>query len=617
MKTITYFLRLLLFWIVFFLLQQILFFFFGSQYYLGTWQDFLISIALGMRMNLAAAMYLCSVPILFLIFSFFVKKDKQVDTLLKYTTLFLLGLCCVLCAADIGIYKAWGTKFNAKALSYLAFPKDVFPVLFARETFFLFPLLIFEFWFFKWLRNKIVRSYEQDLLAAWRKIVVACVMLACFIIGARGGIQKLPLNRNQIFVSEHALLNYAAMNSFWNLAELLSHPKEPSSNPYPFYSDKLSLSYCQEFEKVKKDSTQSILKNNRPNIVLVFLESWTADLIASLGGEKNVAPYFDTLSKEGMSFSNFYSTGFRTEQGLLAMLSAQPAQPQGSAIYAWGKFDKLPNLFTEMNKQGYGTSFYYGGRLQFDNVEAYLRSAGVKHMVGENNFEIKKRVNWGAYDEEIFALHLKELQQTKEPFFSMLGTITTHEWWDSEVTHKFKGSKDELADKFRNTLAYSDSCLYAYIQNAKKQKWYANTLFVLLADHGCRYPLQRNNFESGRYHIPMLLLGGALKEDYKGIINDKISSHTDLPATLLNQMQLNDSLFPRSKNIFNRYSPEFAYYTFDNGFGLITKDKTLIYDHYQQKDINNSEADAKSMQLLTYGKAYLQTTNSFNIGLQK
>ncbi|MBK9672254.1 MAG: sulfatase-like hydrolase/transferase [Bacteroidetes bacterium] len=110
----------------------------------------------------------------------------------------------------------------------------------------------------------------------------------------------------------------------------------------------------------------------------MFLESWTADVVECLGGEKSVAPRLGKLAEEGILFTNFYSTGYRTEQGLLAMLSAFPAQPQSSVIYNWGTFDKLPNLFRTMNNNGYYTSFYYGGRLQFDNVEAYLRSAGVK-----------------------------------------------------------------------------------------------------------------------------------------------------------------------------------------------------------------------------------------------
>ena len=270
-----------------------------------------------------------------------------------------------------------------------------------------------------------------------------------------------------------------------------------------------------------------------------------------------------------------------------------------------------------MNSNGYNTSFFYGGRLQLDNVEAYLIIAGVKRIVGENDFAIKKRTVWGAYDEEIFALHLKEIKTMKQPFFTMLGTITTHEWWDADVPQIFSKSGDDVADKFRNTVHYSDSCIYAYIKNAQQQSWYDSTIFILVADHGCKFPLQRNNYETGRYHIPMLMIGGALKDEYKGKINNRVASHTDIAATLCAQLKIKTNNYPRSKNIFNPYSPAFAYYAFDNGFGIVTKDKSVIYDNYQSKDLLNANSDSLTVKLQKYGKAYLQCSNSFVVGNEK
>ena len=616
MKVFLFLGRLFLFWFTFFVFQQLLFFYFGSDSYTGTSIEFGNSLLLGLRMNLSGILFITSIPILFLLASVWGLNEKITNAVIKWETIILLVFCCILCAADIGIYKAWGTKFNAKALAYLAYPKEVLPLLYARETFFLVPLLIGEIVFFLWFRKKIVAEFQTVFYKIPAKIIVTILVLTFFIIGVRGGTQKVPLNRNQVFYSKHQLLNYSAMNSFWNFSDLFFHPIETTKNPFPFYNDKLALQYYQEFNKAAKDTTIHILKAKHPNIILIFLESWTADLVECVGGEKNVAPRFSDLAKEGTLFTNFYSTGYRTEQGLLAMLSGFPAQPQGSVIYSWGKFDKLPNLFTDMNSMGYYTSFFYGGRLQFDNVEAYLRSAGVQRLVGENDFVIKRRVQWGAYDEETFALHIRELKTMKQPFFSTLGTVTTHEWFDSDVPKLFK-SGDEVGDKFRNTMHYSDSCLYAYIKAAQHQSWYDSTLFILVADHGCRFPLYRNNYEIARHHIPMLLIGGALKEDYRGKINERVSSHTDIAATLLAQLNIHSSGYPRSKNIFNPYSPAFAYYAFDNGFGLVTKDKSIIYDNYQKKDMLNAAPDSLSLRLQKYGKAYLQCTNSFVVGASK
>lgn len=614
MKQLNYLAKLLLFWFGFFIFQQVLFIFFNSDSYTGSSSELFECVLLGLRMNLAGILFILALPVLFLILSFWGLAQKIALAVIKWETLIIIVIATLLCTVDIGIYKAWGTKFNAKALAYLAFPKDVFPLLYAKATLFLFPVILLELIFFFWWRKKMLSNFEFIPVKIPLRLVLSILLVVGFIIGVRGGTQKIPLNRNQVFYSKHSLLNYAAMNSFWNFADLLFHPIENTKNPYLFYDQKLAQTYFQDFNCASKDTSIQILTSTRPNLVLIFLESWTADVVECVGGEKGVAPKYSELAKEGMLFTNFYSSGFRTEQGLLAMLSAFPAQPQGSVIYSWGKFDKLPNLYNELDSAGYATSFYYGGRLQFDNVEAYLRSGGAQRMVGEHDYPFKKKTIWGAYDEEIFDLHLSDLQKSKQPFFSMLGTITTHEWWDTDVPVLFKDSKSAEADKYRNTVHYSDSCLYAYIKAAQKQDWYKNTLFILVADHGCRVPQLRNNYDVGRHHIPMLLLGGALKPEYQGKINDRIASHTDLAATLFAQLNIHSNKFTRSKNIFNPYSPAFAYYAFDNGFGIVTKNKSVIYDNYQAKDILNAEPDSLSERLIKYGKAYLQCTNSFRVG---
>jgi phosphoglycerol transferase MdoB-like AlkP superfamily enzyme len=345
-----------------------------------------------------------------------------------------------------------------------------------------------------------------------------------------------------------------------------------------------------------------ILTTQSPNIVIVFLESWGADAIACLGGEIGITPKFEDLTKEGLLFTQFYSTGFRTEQGLIATLSATPALPVGSVIQSFGKFDKLPNLYKTFNEAGYHTSFYTGGRLFFDNVEAYLRAAGVQSMKGENEWEIHKRTVWGAYDEETFAYHLSEMNALPQPFFTAVSTMTTHEWFDAKVPTVFSGDADNINDHYRNTMHYADSCLYAYLTQAKQQPWYNNTVFIVVADHACKFPKNRNNYDQQRHHIPLLIIGGALQQEWKGKTIDKVGSHTDIAATLMGQLNKPASNFPYSKNMFNATNPAFAYYAFDNGFGMVTDSATVIYDHNRNVVIT----EKPNLGLESKGKAFLE-----------
>ncbi|MES2778307.1 MAG: LTA synthase family protein [Bacteroidota bacterium] len=606
--------RLLLFWILFFFIQRLIFLGINFDSDAYTLREFWLCQLKALPMDIAAACYLLAIPALAIITGMFINREVLINTIIRIETLVMIVLCSVIGSGDAGLFKVWGTKINSKALSYFAYPDEVLPTVMAWENIGLFLIITAQIIVFYQLAKKLIIPFEKFLMPVWQKGIVSLVMLGLVLVGIRGGIQPVPINRNWVFFSKHTVLNFAALNGFWNMAELAARPLEPRENPYQYFKDEDAERLLKQLHNTPSDSSETILTTTRPNIVIIFLESWAGDVIGCLDGEKGVAPKFDELAKEGILFNHFYSTGFRTEQGMLAVLSAYPAQPISSIIQDFGKFTKLPNLYHVMNEQGYQTSFYTGGRLQFDNIEAYLHAAGVQTMVGETQFPIQKRTLWGAYDDETFAMHLMALNQTQQPFFSALTTMTTHEWYDADVPRYFSGDADQVNDKYRNTMHYADSCLYTYIKQAQQQPWYQNTLFVLVADHSCKFPKGRNNFEVKRHHIPMVLMGGALKKEYAGTVNTRVASHLDIAASLLAQMKLPAANFPRSKNMFNKYAPAFAYYAFDNGFGMITADKQVIFDHNQQKDVLEPiPSDTLALRLQNWGKAFLQTNFQENL----
>ncbi len=523
-------------------------------------------------------------------------------------------ICSILLCSDMSLFEVWGTKINSKALGYMKYPKELMPTVFTIQNTNLFLVILFQIVVASWLYHKFIKIETQKIHPIWLRIIFAILLPLLLIIGFRGGIQRVPINRNWVFFSNASVLNYGALNSFWNTANLLTHPIEKQENPYSFYQQEEAIRFTEEMHRPLNDSNVLFVNTNRPNIVIIFLESWAADVMECLGGESDVTPLFGKLAEDGILFTNFYSTGYRTEQGFLATLSATPALPVGSIIQTFGKFEKLPNLYRTFNGLGYQTSFYSGGRLFFDNIEAYLRSAGVQVMKGENEWEIKKRTVWGAYDEEIFDLHIREMNATKEPFFSALTTMTTHEWFDADVPKVFKNDPDKVNDGYRNTMHYADSCLYAYMQESKKQPWYKNTIFLIVADHACKFPKGRSNYEAKRHHIPMLVTGGAIDEKWRGTRNQTIGSHTDIAATLLTQLQIKSSDFSFSKDLFNPGFSRFAYYAFDNGFGMITKDGHVIYDHNRQMitEIHGNDS-AKLIDIANKGKAYLQVQFQNNL----
>lgn len=198
-----------------------------------------------------------------------------------------------------------------------------------------------------------------------------------------------------------------------------------------------------------------------------MLESWGAETVGILNKETDATPYFSAMAKEGLLFTQFYSTGFRTEQALAAIVAGFPSQPKTTIIRKFGKFDKMPSLAKSLAAIHYHTSYYYGGDLQFANTEAYLKSSGFNKIIGQNDFKYKLYNEWGAFDEDLFAFVSKDYNNNPQPFFSIVMTSTSHEPFDNRVEKVFKNMG--LAGDYLNVVHYTDKALYQFIESSKKK----------------------------------------------------------------------------------------------------------------------------------------------------
>jgi phosphoglycerol transferase MdoB-like AlkP superfamily enzyme len=214
---------------------------------------------------------------------------------------------------------------------------------------------------------------------------------------------------------------------------------------------------------------------------------------------------------------------------------------------------------------------------------------------------------WGKYDETVFARQLTDMNSEKQPFFSTLLTLTNHEPYSLPGKAKF-GNSDNAA-KFKSTAYYTDSCINAYLNNAKKESWYPNTLFIFVADHGHVLPKQAHEIYSPeRYHIPLLFYGDVIKDEFKGRKFSNVGSQIDIAATLLAQLKIPSKEFVWSKNLLNPYTKPFAYFSWDNGMGFIDNQQCVTFDNVGKMILDNSNPKdkVKTAQLLDHAKAYLQ-----------
>lgn len=607
MKTrFKYFFLTYVFFVLIFIIQKPLFMLYHLPLFKeATWKDWFLVPYHGLPLDFSLAGYLTIIPGLLLICTIWSRKRLWRRLAKAYFAIIAIILSAVF-VIDLGLYRYWGFRLDTTPLFYFcSSPGDALASASAWEliggvmALLLMTALLYAL-FYLLLRDDVL---EKKLLPLNRPFFTFLFVLlwAALFIPIRGGFKVSTMNIGKVYFSENMRLNHAATNPLFSL--LASSQKQVSfKQQYRFMKDDeanklVAQMYDQDVvHRSYQPPQQWILTTARPNILFVVMESFSSKLMASLGGERNVAVNLDRLSAEGLLFRHFYATSFRTDRGLVSILSGFPSQPTTSIMKMPKVSQSLPSIAASLRKVGYTADYYYGGDADFTNMRSYLKGTGFEKIVCDDDFPVSDRLSkWGAPDHLLFEKVLSNLRQNKhqKPWFKVVQTSSSHEPFDVPY-HR-------LNDKVLNAFAYTDSCVGHFVDELKKLPLWKNTLVVLVPDHlGC-YPQDIDNLSVERYQIPLIFLGGALKGP--GTV-DIHGSQTDIAATLLGQMGIAHHEFTYSKDMFNPSSPHFAFFTFPDAFGLVDEDNQVVFNNESKKVVlDRGKRPGKN---LKRGKAYLQ-----------
>ncbi len=564
----------------------------------------------GAKLDLSFAAYLSAIPFL-LVFVRLLWKRFPAAGIIRWYTFALLGIISVLLAADLELYAHWGFRLDATPLQYLNTPAEM--AASAGSA----PLLLLTFVALA-LAGIFIVVYRLffDLAkyktggVRWPVAVVSFVMIALLVLPMRGGVQQIPINQSIAYFSDKPFVNHASLNMPWNMLHSVLKYGESSVNPYLYLPADSAETKVQRLYTAVSDSSRQLVKSGKPNVLFIIMESYSAKMVEHLGGEKGITPNLDKLAREGVTFTNFYASGDRSQKGLVSILSGYPVQPATSIVKIPKKSEKLPQLSLSFEQHGYKTSFFYGGELEFANLKSYFVNGGYDKLIDKYDFpEESYNSKWGAHDHVLFERVLKDLKSEKEPFFSTVYTLSSHEPFEIPTKPQFPVTDD--VSKYRNSVYYTDWALGNFIKAAKKENWWQNTLVVLIADHGHPYPNKDPNHVPSKFHIPFILTGGAVTQ--QGLTIDAIGSQTDIAATLLSQLNLPFEQYNWSRNLLAPTANPFAFYVFQDGFGYLTPAGEVTFDNTSQKVITQDKAVTNDQ--LEMGKAYLQ--HSFKDFLEK
>ena len=434
-----------------------------------------------------------------------------------------------------------------------------------------------------------------------RTSIILLLLTGLLFLPIRGGITVSTMNTGQAYYSQNAYLNHSAVNPLFSLLESITH-QEDFASQYRFLKDKEADKIFATMTSTSDENTYPLLneatfKKGTPDILIVIMESFASDIMPSMGSYKDVAVCLDSIAQQSILFTRFYANSFRTDRGMVSILSGYPAQPTTSIMRYPRKTSQLPSIARNLAKyKNYKTTYYYGGDADFCNMRSYLVSQGYQHIISDANFPIEDKLSkWGVPDHIVAARMMEDIkaqQNEKRPMLRILQTSSSHE--------PFEVPYHRLKDKRLNAFAYTDSVMGAIVREYRKLPRWKNTLIVFVPDHVGGYKENLNDHDRSRYQIPLILAGGAISRPMKvGIIG----SQHDIAATLLGQLGVEHREFTFSKNMMSDATPKFAFFAVNDAFGIVSEENSLIYDNRAKRIVYDKGEKGFN---LKRGQAYLQ-----------
>lgn len=534
----------------------------------------------------------------------------------------------VIIVADVVMYEFWQFKLGSVVLAYAAYPEgtanSVSPAFVATRLGTGIVLIGLIIWGCIWATP---RRVEPAPLRE-RLLTALFTLLGMGVVASGTGL-------GSVYKSDRIFLNHAAVNPVLGFVSSFSIHDYKDRYDYFDETERANL-MASLYEGNGAGSTtaltDTLLRTERPDVVVIFMESFGSEFVTSLGGAKGTTPdgrtvdvdaCLERLIPEGVFWTNYYSNSFRTDRGTVSAFCGWPAYTDVGLMTHTEYHAALPSMPRSLKRAGYDTSYFYPGPTTNMGKGTFLSGIGFDHVLDDKILKPEEYDSpWGAHDRtsaSIVARLLTDTTATAQPQLFCYQTVSSHESWDVP--------EERLQDKVQNAFAYTDAAVGMLIDSLKASPRWDNMLVIIIPDHGHLYnvttpgskALHHQAFDDPEFfHSPMLWLGGAIREPRR---MDVLMNQSDLCATLLGQLGLDHSDYPWSRNVLSAdYRHPFVYSVFPAGLLFRDATGTTLYDvsadrtiMYQNKGYAahygaRAYTDRISLERQRRAQAILQTT---------
>jgi len=427
---------------------------------------------------------------------------------------------------------------NRLFIEYLAYPKEVMSTLWNGFRGWLLISLIGIAGALTVLR-KLARSSTAHFASRRSALWLWPLLMLLTLVSIRSTFDHRPANPAFFAITADPLVNSLLLSSTYSVQFALYNMRHEAkaSSIYGNLSDQQLTDFVQQLPYFS--DTQFIdpalpslhwqpasrTRNKPLNIVIIVQESLGYGFV-----ERGLAPNLLGLRDQGWWFEQMYATGTRSVRGLEAVFAGFPPSPARSVVKLSGSQQGFYSIAQTLKQNGYFTEFVYGGEAHFDNMRSFFTGNGMQSIIDQNSFNEPQFVSsWGVSDEDLFAMahqRLTDLQQSQQPFFSLIFTSSNHEPFELP-----EGKLDNLQlplQSVENAVRYADFALGKFLYQARRSDYWQNTLFLIVADHDNRvYGDQIVPID--KFHIPAVIIGA----DIQPQLLPAVASQIDLAPTLL------------------------------------------------------------------------------------
>jgi phosphoglycerol transferase MdoB-like AlkP superfamily enzyme len=506
------------------------------------------------------------------------KKNWQRIILYGYFSL-IIFLLLFNSIAEWIFWQEFSVRYNFIAVDYLVYTTEVIGNIWQSYPVVQILLLLFAIAiaFFFIVKKEIKMSLKSDLRFKKRTLIALALLclpvLVWFLISNKG--KDFSKNQYAVELAGNGMFDFGS--AFWN-NELDYNKFYPTINQDKAFKIVRGMLNEKNNQFSNNLNTTSRYVSNLPhqqanNIVLISVESLSAEYVGAYGSTQNITPNLDSLAKKGILFTQLFSSGTRTVRGLEA-LSLSIAPTPGMSIVKRPDNEGLFSLGSILKSKGYSTQYIYGGYGYFDNMNYFFSHNG--YQVIDRNAIADQDIHyeniWGVADEDLFTLSLKKIDldyAKKKPFFSQIMTVSNH--------RPFTYPEGRVAipshTNQEGAVQYTDYAIGKFLREAEGKPWFNNTIFVIVADH-CASSAGKTELPANRYHIPMIIYAPKL---IKPQVFEKLTAQIDIAPTILGLSGISYQSKFFGLDVFNiKPNQEFALISTYEKLGFIKNNHLLV-----------------------------------------